>query len=232
MLVTSALCANNCVVGAVYRPFRRTKMRQRFQGTDTAPTNDVSVNDKPTDRSDQSCRKCAYLRRMFSLFRTKLLFQSYRFSLLCLVALQLQMTYSCMTVFLVPRAIFRGVDELKASFLLSIFGFGSLGSQVVSGFFVTRKTPVEVLYTCSFVFCCVGLLCSQAETYASFAVSASILGFSIGANKVWGAVLLRKLLGVSNVASGQGLLLVVCGVGDLVAPIVAGKVFCANFMIL
>ena len=57
---------------------------------------------------------------------------------------------------------------------------------------------------------------------ASFAVSASILGFSVGANKAWCSVLLRKLVGVPNVASGQGIYLVVCGVGDLVAPIVAG----------
>ncbi|XP_022105011.1 monocarboxylate transporter 7-like [Acanthaster planci] len=139
------------------------------------------------------------------------------------VSTKLQMIYSCVAIFLVPRAQFCGVNELQASFLLSIFGFGSLGGRVASGFFVTRKTPVEAVYTSCFVLCCVGLLCCQAETYESFAASACIVGIGIGAVEPLHNVILRNLLGQPRVASGQAINLIFGGVGDLIGPVVAGK---------
>ncbi|XP_022105010.1 monocarboxylate transporter 12-like [Acanthaster planci] len=231
VLITAAVCANLCVAGALCRRCNKArvpglKTRIRADGDESSFEEHASHRDGESETDEKKLLPfVVFLKRLFSVFQLELLRKSYRFLLLCITSSQVHMTYSCAVVFLVPRAQFRGIDELRASFLLSIFGFGSLGARVASGFLVTLKTPVEALYACSFVLCFVGLLGSQAETYESFAASACIVGISIGASTAWANVLLRKFVGVPRLASGQAIMLLFCGVGNLIGPIVAGAAY-------
>ncbi|XP_038054213.1 monocarboxylate transporter 14-like [Patiria miniata] len=229
MLVAAAMCANLCVAGALYRSLHGSKVDDCNPNRDERLSEGQNTHQQVQVRSDVHKLKrlslVGFLKGVFSAFKLELMLKSYRFSLLCLTCVELQMIYSCSVIFLVPRAQISGIDELKASFLLSMFGFGSLGARLSSGFFVTRKTPVEALCTCSFVLCCVGLLCSQAETYESFAASACIVGMCVGATTAWNNILLRKLVGLRHLASGQAIMLLFSGVGNLIGPIVAGLAY-------
>ena len=155
--------------------------------------------------------------------RLRLLIKSYRFSLFCFIGTIFNIVYSCFLIFLIPWAQDCGIEEQRAPFLLSVMGIGSLVGRVASGFFVTRKTPVEAVFTFSMVLCSVGSLCAQVETYESFAASACIVGIGTGINKALSVVLLRKIVGLNNVASGIGLVFFFGGIGDLLGPIFAGK---------
>ncbi|XP_022105008.1 monocarboxylate transporter 12-like [Acanthaster planci] len=236
MLITAAMCSNICVAGALYRrPQTETKSRLQKPELDDYLTNDKSSEiqrlpepnqqDVRPSRNKKGGSVLTFLSNLLSELRLYLLLKSYRFTLFCMVNLQTNFVYSCFLIFLIPLAQACGIDEQEAPFLLSLMGFGSLGARFVSGFFVTRKIPVEVGFTVSLVLFGLGACCAQAETYASLAASACLVGFGTGANKTLNTVLLRKIVGLSNMASGMGILYAVGGFGDLVGPILAGLLY-------
>ena len=235
MLIMAATSLNICAAGALYRPLRRTDAEigpEESQPVghcadldDKTPEEDSLPDSAEKSRSHQrtGASWLTLLRRLFSELRLRLLIKSYRFSLFCFIGMIFNIIYSCFVIFVIPWAQDCGIEEQRAPFLLSVMGIGSLIARVASGFFVTRKTPVEAVFTFSMVLCSVGLLCAQVETYESFAVSACIVGIGTGINKALGIVLLRKIIGLPNVASGLGMMYLFAGVGDLVGPILAGE---------
>ncbi|XP_038054215.1 monocarboxylate transporter 12-like isoform X2 [Patiria miniata] len=239
MLITAGLSANICVVGAFYHP-PYTERRRRIKQPEPDEQLEVSQTDNESIRMEIHPKSHEHAGRLdqkkgrslltlasslASELGLNLVRRSYRFTLFCLIGMQFNIAYSCFVVFLVPRAQLCGIDEQKAPFLLSLFGFCGLGARVGSGFFVTRKIPVEVTYTISIILICVAALCTQAETYVAFAASACIVGVGTGANKAMFMVLLRKIVGLSNMASGCGISYMFGGIGDLLGPIFAGMLY-------
>ena len=239
MLITAAVSLNIIVAGALYhQPCTQTKSRHKIPEAgsplDVQPTEENgSEMQGPPETNQQDVQRhrkkpkrrsvFEFLSRLSSELRLYLLWRSYRFTLFCLITLTFNSFYSSVGVFLVPFAQVCGIDEQQAPFLLSLMGFGSLGARFISGFFVTRKSPVEVSFTASFILCSLGALCAQAQTYASLGASAFLAGFGTGVNRAMFSVLLRKIVGLSNMASGMGISCLLSGIGDLIGPILAGK---------
>ncbi len=133
--------------------------------------------------------------------------------------------YIVYLVYIMPMALDCGFEQMEATFLLSIMSLGSLGGRAVSGFLVRPKVPAEAEYGFSQLLCTIGVLCAQAERGGGLVASACFMGIGTGMSRAVSTVLLRKIVGLHNLASAIGISYLFGGIGDLAGPIIAGKIY-------
>ncbi|XP_071807991.1 monocarboxylate transporter 3-like [Asterias amurensis] len=226
MLITGAICLNVCAVGALYRPLGHAK-------TTTEHQNDSELLDgKVPDRvylhvdKDKRCLSLMKnIHRLLSELRLDLLVKSYRFTLYCLMYLELSIVYIVYVVYIVPMALDYGFEPLDATYLLSVMGFGSLGGRAISGFLIRPNVSAEAVFGFSQLLSTIGVLCTQAEGGGGLVASACFMGIGTGMCSAVSYVLLRKIVGLHNFASAIGISDLFGGIGDLAGPIFAGWMY-------
>ncbi|XP_033643556.1 monocarboxylate transporter 12-like [Asterias rubens] len=225
MLIMGAICLNVCAVGALYRPLghaRTTRHQNDSELLDEIGSGRVFVD------SDSRCSSfMSIIRKLFSELRLDLLVKSYRFTLYCLMYLELSIGYIVYVVYIMPMALDYGFEKTDATFLLSVMGFGSLGGRAISGFLIRPNVSAEAVFGFSQLLSTIGVLCTQAEGGEGLVASACFMGIGTGMSSAVSLVLLRKIVGLRNLASAIGIFYMLGGIGDLAGPIIAG--FCITF---
>ncbi|KAL5004460.1 hypothetical protein ScPMuIL_017916 [Solemya velum] len=120
----------------------------------------------------------------------------------------------------------RGSTDIEASFLVTFVGIGSIISRILVGLFVNDETVNARMV----FFALLGLagtstcfLTLYTGTYAGKVASSLVLGLYTGGEySIFSAVLL-EMMGLERLASSVGASLLVCGIGYLVGPPMAGK---------
>ncbi|CAG5135345.1 unnamed protein product [Candidula unifasciata] len=116
-----------------------------------------------------------------------------------------------------------GVEQHKASFLISVIGIFNTVGQVVFGF--VGDMDINLLSVYAIISSVAGLfvaLIPLMKTYVSLAATYSLFGFFISVSFPLTTVLLVNYLGVAKLTSAYGLLMLVQGVANVGGPPFAG----------
>ncbi|XP_071804196.1 monocarboxylate transporter 12-like [Asterias amurensis] len=223
MLIMGAICLNVCAVGALYRPLghaRTTRHQNDSELLDEKGSGRVFV-----DKDNRCSSFMSIIRKLFSELRLDLLVKSYRFTLYCLMYIELSIVYIVYVVYIMPMALDYGFEKMNSTFLLSVMGFGSLGGRAVSGFLIRPNVSAEAVFGFSQLLSTIGVLCTQAEGGGGLVASACFMGIGTGMSSAVSIVLLRKIVGLRNLASAIGIFYMLGGIGDLAGPIIAGWMY-------
>lgn len=126
-------------------------------------------------------------------------------------------------IFVYSYAVDQGISVEKSTLLISIVGVASLSGRLILGFVTDKIGAVNVL---RFSLICLGLTCglwTLAKSFAALVVFAIFIGFSAGAFIATIPVAAAQYFPLGQLASIIGYLYAASGVGNLVGPLIAGK---------
>ncbi|KAI8499189.1 hypothetical protein Bbelb_229530 [Branchiostoma belcheri] len=131
-------------------------------------------------------------------------------------------------VHLVPRAVFLGVGEYQAAFLVSVLSVGDFVGRVVMGTIPEipkygRRLHKYVVASSMLGVC--SLLCPLAVTYTAMLVHSVVYGFVNGLIIPLTFAVAADLVGTKRLASGIGLLMMAEGIAASLGPPVAGALY-------
>ena len=133
-------------------------------------------------------------------------------------------------VYLPNMAALRGIPTEDANFLLSIIGISNTIGRVAAGWLSDFPWVNSLGMTNAAIFLsglCVFVL-PFCESYASYVVVALLFGLFVAAYISLTSIVLVDLLGLDNLTSAFGLLVLFRGVSSMVGPPVAGSVYDAT----
>lgn len=127
-------------------------------------------------------------------------------------------------IYIVDQSVQKGVPQHKASYLLSVFGLVSTFGQIVFGFVGDRMhKQLTIVYAISTLISGLSIILMPLCTdYVFLSVTSAIFGFFSSANNSLCTILLVDYLGLDNLTSAYGLMLLYQGIANLLGPPVAG----------
>ncbi|KAH3879322.1 monocarboxylate transporter 12-like [Dreissena polymorpha] len=127
--------------------------------------------------------------------------------------------YDVPYIFIVDRAVELGMEEKRASLLISVLGIVNTFGQITYGFMGDKNINLSVLYGCSLMSCGVAILIVPFFTeFAPLAVASALFGFFISANYSLSTVILVEYLGIDKLSNAYGLTMLVQGIANLIGP--------------
>ncbi|XP_078659195.1 monocarboxylate transporter 13-like [Branchiostoma floridae x Branchiostoma belcheri] len=131
-------------------------------------------------------------------------------------------------VHLVPRAVYLGVGEYQAAFLVSVLSVGDFVGRVAMGTMPEipkygRRLHKYVVASSMLGVC--SLLCPLAVTYTAMLVHSVVYGFVNGLIIPLTFAVAADLVGTKRLASGIGLLMMAEGIAASLGPPVAGALY-------
>lgn len=134
--------------------------------------------------------------------------------------------YDVPYIFMVDRAKEFGMDDSKASCLISILGIVNTVGQLLYGYLGDREVNLDLLYGITLMLCGISVTIVPFFTeFIPLAVMSGLFGFFISANYSLCTVILVEYLGLDKLSNAYGLMMLVQGVANLVGPPVAGMYF-------
>ena len=134
--------------------------------------------------------------------------------------------YDVPYIFITDRAVELGMEESKASFLLSALGIVNTFGQIFYGFIGDLEVNLSLLYGFSMLACGVAvLLVPMFVAFIPLAVLSGAFGLFISVNYSLSTVILVEYLGLGKLSNAYGLTMLVQGIANLVGPPVAGTNF-------
>lgn len=160
----------------------------------------------------------------FALLKNKL------FLLICLSNVLGMLGFYTPFVYLPNMAVLRGIPVEDANFLISIIGISNTVGRVLAGWISDFKwvnsqvvTILAILLSGVSVF-----VLPFCNSYATFVTIALLFGLFVAAYISLTSIVLVDLLGLDNLTSAFGLLVLFRGVSSMVGPPVAGSVYDAT----
>ncbi|XP_066272179.1 monocarboxylate transporter 12-like [Branchiostoma lanceolatum] len=228
LFVISGIALNCCVCGALLKPIKipaDDTIHDCCQGDDITrddvcrpEKDDVTVTTKTLPKTYHRTR-CRMLG--FSLLRKR------QFVLYLLSFAFLYFGYYVPFVHLVPRAVFQGVGEYQAAFLISVLSVGDFVGRVVIGMipeFPKYGKVHKYVITASMLGIC-SLLCPLAVTYTAMLVHSVVYGFANGLIIPLTFAVAADLVGTKRLGSAIGLLMMAEGISASLGPPVAGALY-------
>ena len=131
--------------------------------------------------------------------------------------------YDVPYIFMADRAKELGIEESKASFLISALGIVNTLGQILYGVIGDWNVNLNLLYGISLMFCgFFVLVVPMFTTFIPLAILSGLFGFFISVNYSLCTVMLVEYLGLDKLANAYGLMMLVQGVANLVGPPVGG----------
>eukprot|EP00058_Branchiostoma_floridae_P015230 XP_002600718.1 hypothetical protein BRAFLDRAFT_83460 [Branchiostoma floridae] len=153
-----------------------------------------------------------------------------RFLLFASADLLSSFSYLIPYVHVVPCARYRGIDETKAPFLLSVAGITEVLARVFSGWFsdlkIISKLHVYMMFIALNALAC--FLFPLATSYPALLAYSVAMGTCTGGFRALIMPLVADTVGVVRMPNAFGLTLVCEGVGILLGPPVAGWLYDAT----
>ncbi|XP_014769455.1 monocarboxylate transporter 12 [Octopus bimaculoides] len=127
-------------------------------------------------------------------------------------------------IYIVDQSVKKGIPQQKATYLISVFGLVSTVGQVVFGFAGDRvQSQLTFLYAVSTMLSGVSIIFMPlCLTYGSLSAVSALFGFFSSANNSLCTILLVEYLGLDNLTTAYGLMLLYQGIANLLGPPVAG----------
>ncbi|XP_038054591.1 monocarboxylate transporter 13-like [Patiria miniata] len=177
------------------------------------------------ETGSKSTRLTHHLRHFASAVGSDLFVKSYRFTLVCLLKIELGFaSYSC-SQFIIPRAEGTGVSPSSAALLLSVFGIGLLLGRLGNGLLIISRLSVETVSGLCLSTAGVSLLLMNVDSYVSMAVASFIQGLTSGAIYTIFIVLTRHYVGLERFSVALGMTCIFTGIGALCGPLISGLLY-------
>ncbi|KAI8492105.1 hypothetical protein Bbelb_300020 [Branchiostoma belcheri] len=239
LLLLGGVTLNLCVSGALLRPIvlaadlvshdpsAHTQIEPSTQlaiGTSTRES--PEQNDLERNRIKEQGNFSRIQRKQFDVS----LLKKRRFLLFASADLLSSFSYLIPYVHVVPCARYRGIDETKAPFLLSVAGITEVLARVFSGWFsdlkIISKLHVYMMFIGLNALAC--FLFPLATSYPSLLAYSVAMGTCTGGFRALIMPLVADTVGVVRMPNALGLTLVCEGVGILLGPPVAGWLYDAT----
>ncbi|XP_781617.4 monocarboxylate transporter 7 [Strongylocentrotus purpuratus] len=192
--------------------------------------NSMEVHTDETTIQNNRTSKCSWIIQFFMSSGWPLFRESIGFTLFQTCQITIGLCYTAIMTHFVASAVYSGIDEQLASFLLSALGIGSLIARLSNGWVIDLKLIApEHLYALAMAILGVSTILSRAsQAYGWYVFIAFLFGASSGLLKCLVPVVLRKFVGVENLAPAMGIFTIFTGVGDFIGPIFAGALYDAK----
>lgn len=123
----------------------------------------------------------------------------------------------------------KGLDNIKAAYLISILGVTDAVAKICAGFLLDHK-PLQkyrrFLYNLNvFLISILIILCPFMENFTGFGILCAVYGVLNGINVSQKAIMLSEILGEENISSSFGLTICFQGLGALSGPPLSGKLY-------
>jgi MFS family permease len=215
-IILSAICFNNCISGALYRPLERSISASKLDETE-------SNTDVPVACGSISSIIWNWLNKHFGLsYLGEFVFASY-----CTAMTLITLAYVSGHQLVVDWAVQQGVPESQAVFLLSIIGITDTVGRLLSGFVFDLSwfRPRRKLFYCLSVFGSGAFFFGLgfSSSYISFAVCSALQGFFNGITVCQRAVIIVDIVGLDKLSACFGLCVACQGFGVLLGPMLAGS---------
>eukprot|EP00057_Strongylocentrotus_purpuratus_P014501 XP_011668975.1 PREDICTED: uncharacterized protein LOC100890876 [Strongylocentrotus purpuratus] len=177
-----------------------------------------------------STRRPSRIQRGLSSSGLSLFGNNIGFCLLNLCQITIGLCYTGILTHLVASAVYDGIDQQSASFLLSVFGISNLIVRLASGWVVELHfLSPEHLYVLAVVAFGVTMIVSRAwSSYGWYVFVAALFGLSSGLFKTLNPVVLKRYVGMKYFARAIGVFYAFTGAGDLIGPVFAGALYDAS----
>ncbi|QQP51764.1 Uncharacterized protein FKW44_013210 [Caligus rogercresseyi] len=133
-------------------------------------------------------------------------------------------------VYLPDMAVSRGIERNNANFLLSIIGISNTFGRVIAGWFSDFEFVNSLVVTNIALFLS-GIsvfLLPVFSSYTAYAIIALLFGFFIAAYVSLTSIVLVDLMGLDNLTSSFGLLVLFRGISSMFGPPLVGAVYDAT----
>ncbi|XP_022093428.1 uncharacterized protein LOC110980781 [Acanthaster planci] len=165
------------------------------------------------------------LKRIASALELDVFRKSYRFSLLCLLAIATAIPFLGHGPFIIPRAQNIGVAPSEAALQLTLNGIGSLLGRLGNGLVISWKLSSEIVcFICAAV-AGTSLFLMNVDSHACLSVASFLLGLSSGMSYSVFIVITRHYVGSGKFSVCLGIYYICVGTGGLLGAVTAGWVF-------
>uniref|UniRef100_A0A0K2UYI8 Major facilitator superfamily (MFS) profile domain-containing protein n=1 Tax=Lepeophtheirus salmonis TaxID=72036 RepID=A0A0K2UYI8_LEPSM len=153
-----------------------------------------------------------------------------RFLFICMSNVFAMLGFYVPFVFLPDMAVSRGVERESANILISIIGISNTFGRVLAGWFSDFEFVNSLVVTniALFLSGISVLLLPVFNSYTAYAIIALLFGFFVAAYVSLTSIVLVDLMGLDNLTSSFGLLVLFRGISSMFGPPLAGAVFDAT----
>lgn len=219
MLILGALQLNLCLCGALLRPLDIHHPPQEL----TAEEKEL-VDDRPDSNQ--------HLKRKIIRYVDYTLIGNVRFMVYSVFGVFAALGFFAPSLFLVPYARSKGVEEYQAAALMSISAALDLLGRLLFGW-VANLRLVETIHQLLVTVLMLGvvlLLCPLAVTFTHLALFSAGYGLVFGATVAIHITVLAEVVGVEKLGSALGFFMLIRSSGGLLGPPLAGEIF--NFLVI
>ncbi|XP_041467900.1 monocarboxylate transporter 12-like [Lytechinus variegatus] len=190
----------------------------------------VNVNDPPITTTVASKRRPSRVQRGLSTSGLSLFCNNVGFCLFNLCQIVLGLCYTGVLTHLVASAVYDGIDQQSASFLMSVFGIANLIARLGSGWIVDLHllSPEHLYVLCVISFGATMIVSRAWSSYGWYVFIALSFGISAGLFKTLNPVVLKRYVGMKYFARAIGIFYAFTGAGDLIGPVFAGALYDAS----
>ncbi|KAA0715102.1 Monocarboxylate transporter 2 [Triplophysa tibetana] len=215
MLILGALQLNLCLCGALLRPLDSHDPPKEL----TAEEQDLEMqftNDRPDSKQHLKTKIIRYV--------DYTLIANVRFMVYSMFGVFAALGFFAPSLFLVPYARSKGVEEYQAAALMSISAALDLLGRLVFGW-VANLHLVETIHQLLVTVLMLGivlLLCPLAATFTHLALFSAAYGLVFGATVSIHITVLAEVVGVEKLGSALGFFMLIRSSGGLLGPPLAG----------
>lgn len=218
MLILGALQLNLCLCGALLRPLNSYDPPKEL----TAEEKDLEMqftNDIPDSKQHLKTKIIRYV--------DYTLIANVRFMVYSMFGVFAALGFFAPSLFLVPYARSKGVEEYQAAALMSISAALDLLGRLLFGW-VANLHLVETIHQLLVTVLMLGivlLLCPLAATFTHLALFSAGYGLVFGATVSIHITVLAEVVGVEKLGSALGFFMLIRSSGGLLGPPLAGEIF-------
>lgn len=219
MLILAGLQLNLCVCGALLRPLTTAEDLKRAK--------EVKADEEQMLQSNSQCLRQEKKRTLKSKILPYVdftLIGNADFMMYSMFGLFAALGFFAPSLFLVPFARSRGVEEYQSAALMSISSVLDIIGRVTFGW-VANLRVIKTLHQLIVTVILLGgvlLLCPLASSFAGLAVFSASFGLVFGATVSIHITVLAEVVGVRRLGSALGFFMLIRSFGGLLGPPIAG----------
>ncbi|XP_052784504.1 monocarboxylate transporter 12-like [Mya arenaria] len=198
---------------------------------DNVHTSDLTSTDHPKNNAEKSTISCALLSSgcITSLkehFDFKI-FKLVPFNLFMVSSFLYSLGYYVPYIYLPDMAIYCGIDELDAAWLLSVVGITNTAARVLFGFLSDRKwVNRSLLYSTALIICgCSTVAAPFMKSFWSLVLYSTLFGVFGGVTISLTSVLLTDIVGIEKLSDAFGMYSFISGISVFAGPPIAGVLY-------
>lgn len=216
LLILGGLQLNLCVCGGLLQPLKaRREVKKDVEEME---------NDSQCLNEDEQNTKKSPLKTKILLYVDFTLIANAQFMVYSMFGVFAALGFFAPSLFLVPYARSRGIEEYQSAALMSISSVLDLVGRVTFGWVANMRIihTVHQLIVTVTLLGAVLLLCPLASSFSELAVFSATFGLVFGATVAIHITVLAEVVGVNRLGSALGFFMLIRSCGGLLGPPIAG----------